>query len=84
MACGAEMILIKVMEDVTMPVPGFKHHDYMCPRCHDTEQRLVFSKHDEECGIEAVPSPSSTTRTLYASAQSLVNAVRAKVDRYFS
>ena len=84
MACGAEMILITVTEDVSMPVPGFKHHSYMCSKCHDTEQRLVFNKRDEECGIEAATSPPSTTRTVYASAQSFVNAIRAKVDRYFS
>ena len=83
MACGGEMILITVIEDVTMPVPGFKHHSYVCSQCHDTEQRLVFNKRDEECGIEAAPSPSST-RTLYESAQGFVNAVRAKVDRYLS
>jgi hypothetical protein len=26
MACGAEMILVKVIEDVTMPIPGFERH----------------------------------------------------------
>ena len=83
MACGAEMILITVTEDVSLPVPGFKHHNYVCSKCHDTEQRLVFNKRDEECGVEAATSPPSTTRTVYASAQSFVNAVRAKVDRYF-
>jgi hypothetical protein len=30
MACGAEMILMKVIEDMTMPVPGFERHAYMC------------------------------------------------------
>jgi hypothetical protein len=40
MACGAEMILVKVMEDVTMPVPGFERHAYMCSLCNETEQRL--------------------------------------------
>jgi len=44
MACGAEMILVKAIEDETMPVPGFQRHAYMCSSCHDTEQRLVFNK----------------------------------------
>jgi hypothetical protein len=30
MACGAEMILLKVIADETTPVPGFQRHAYMC------------------------------------------------------
>ena len=41
MACGAEMILVKVIEDVTMPVPGFQRRAYMCSECNETEQRLA-------------------------------------------
>jgi DNA-directed RNA polymerase subunit RPC12/RpoP len=48
MACGAEMILVKVIEDVTMPVPGFQRRAYMCSECHETEQRLVFNKPGEQ------------------------------------
>jgi DNA-directed RNA polymerase subunit RPC12/RpoP len=48
MACGAEMILVKVIEDVTMPVPGFQRRVYMCSECNETEQRLVFNKPDEQ------------------------------------
>ena len=44
MACGAEMILLKVIADETMPVPGFQRHAYMCSLCHDTEQRLFFNE----------------------------------------
>ena len=42
------MILVKVIADETMPVPGFQRHAYMCSLCHDTEQRLVFNKHAQE------------------------------------
>jgi predicted ATPase len=48
MACGAEMILVKVIEDVTMPVPGFERHAYMCSLCNETEQRLAFNRRAEE------------------------------------
>ena len=48
MACGAEMILVKVIEDVTMPVPGFQRRAYMCSECNETEQRLVFNKPGEQ------------------------------------
>ena len=48
MACGAEMILMNVVEDDTMAVPGFEHHTFMCSECRDTERRLVFTKHGRE------------------------------------
>ena len=44
MGCGAEMILMKVIPDDSMPVPGFERHAYMCSLCHDTENRLTFNK----------------------------------------
>jgi hypothetical protein len=44
MACGAEMIVMQVVEDNTMPVPGFEHHTFMCSACYDVERRLVFNK----------------------------------------
>ena len=48
MACGAEMILVKTIEDVSMPIAGFERRAYMCSLCHETEQRLVFNKRPEE------------------------------------
>ena len=52
MACGAEMILVKVIQDVTMPIPGFERRAYMCSLCHDTEQRLVYNKDAKEPNSE--------------------------------
>jgi hypothetical protein len=46
--CNAEMILIEVVEDDTMLVPGFEHHTLMCSECHDVERRFVFTKHSRE------------------------------------
>ena len=34
MGCGEEMILVKVIDDVTMPVSGFQRHAYMCSTCN--------------------------------------------------
>ena len=48
MACGAEMILVKTIEDVSMPIAGFERRAYMCSLCHETEQRFVFNKRPEE------------------------------------
>ena len=44
MGCGAEMILMKVVPDDSMPVPGFERHAYMCRVCGETENRLMFNK----------------------------------------
>jgi hypothetical protein len=52
MACRAEMILMKVIEDMTMPVPGFERHAYVCSLSNETEQRLVRCR--PECGRNLV------------------------------
>lgn len=84
MACGAEMILVKVIEDVTMPIPGFERHAYMCSICNETEQRLVFNKHADERKTEtAAPEPASVAPTsisqnLLQTAKRVVRLLRAK------
>jgi hypothetical protein len=55
MACGAEMVLMSVVQDDTMPVPGFEHHTFMCSECNDVERRLIFTKHGREGDIALVP-----------------------------
>ena len=55
MICGAEMILIKVIDDETMQVLGFERHAHMCSACYDTERRLVFNPDAKERDTEAVP-----------------------------
>ena len=84
MACGADMILVKVIADETMPVPGFQRHAYMCSLCHDTEQRLVFNKHGQERELETVPAPvepASTVQNLRAAAKGFLEPVLAKLPR---
>ncbi len=84
MACGAEMILVKVIEDVTMPVPGFERHAYICSICNETEQRLVFNKSAEERKAEtAAPEPASIVSTsisqnLLQMAKRVVRLLRTK------
>lgn len=84
MACGAEMILVKVIEDVTMPVSGFQRRAYMCSTCNETEQRLVFNKSTEERQTETVaPEPASVEPTsishgLLQTAKRVVKLLRAK------
>ena len=80
------MILMKIIQDVTMPIPGFKHHAYMCSLCHDTEQRLVFDKHAQEREPETVVTPgpvepASTMQNLRATAKGFLGPVLAKLPR---
>lgn len=42
--CNAEMTLMTVTRDDTMPVAGFEHHAFMCSQCGDVESRLTFAK----------------------------------------
>jgi hypothetical protein len=85
MACGGEMILMKAIEDLTMAVPGFERHSYMCSVCYDTEQRLVFNKHVKERDIDAVPvltapptAPASTSHN-QRTAQGFLGRALAKI-----
>ena len=83
MACGAEMTLVKTIEDVSMPIAGFERRAYMCSLCHETEQRLVFNKRPEEREPEPTSTPASVVptsmaRNLVQTAKSLVRLVRAK------
>jgi len=66
MMCGAEMTLIKVVEDETfMLVRGFERHAYMCSLCNETEQRLVFNKRAKERETETAPGPASVGPARY-------------------
>jgi len=55
MVCDAQMILIKVVPDDTMPVPGFERRTFVCSSCHDVEQHLAFVKPGCESDAEPVP-----------------------------
>ena len=52
LACGAEMILINIMRDETLSVPGFEHHTFRCSACHDVERRLASARHGRESDNE--------------------------------
>src|SRR5262245_14755628 len=58
LACDAEMILIKVVQDDTILVPGFEWRTFKCSACDDEERRLVFSKRDPE------PTPVPTAPSI--------------------
>ena len=77
MACGAEMMLMNVVQDDTMVVPGFEHHTFKCSECQDVEQRLVFTKQDRYGDIpeQAAPAvaPASTVQDEPVAASGLLS-----------
>ena len=68
MACGAEMNLVEVVRDDTMPIPGFEHHTFKCSACDDVERRLVFTRHPAQSHTEPDPvyaaSPELSSSTI--------------------
>src|SRR5258706_10777425 len=44
LVCAAEIYVTQVVQDGTMPVPGFEHHTLECLECGDIERRLVFTR----------------------------------------
>jgi hypothetical protein len=58
MACNADMIVIAVVKDDTMPIPGFEWHTFKCSACDDVERRLVFSNPDTEVATPMHAAPS--------------------------
>ena len=86
MACGVEMILMKVVQDDTMAMPGFEHHTFMCSACHDVERRLVFTRHGRESDTEPMPvhtappiAPASTAQDERIAAPGLFRRVVTKL-----
>jgi hypothetical protein len=54
MACGAEMILVNVVQD-PMDVPGFERRTFKCSGCLDVEQRLAFTRNGRESDAQPTP-----------------------------
>ena len=61
-ACGAELILTKVVLDHTVAVRGVEHHTFICSGCHVTERRVVFIKDGREA--DGPPMPMQAARRI--------------------
>ena len=61
-ACGAELILTKVVPDHTVAVRGAEHHTFICSGCHVTERRVVFIKDGREA--DGPPMPMQAARRI--------------------
>ena len=86
MSCGAEMILVNVVEDETMMVRGFERHTYMCSACSDVERRFVFNKpnRQHETGIAPILAaspiaPPSTVQDQRTAPQHLLKRLLTKI-----
>jgi hypothetical protein len=86
MACRGELILMNVVYDDTMAVPGFEHHSFMCSECHDIERRLVFTRYGRESDTELMPVPTaapivpaSTAQDEHIAAPGLLSRVVARI-----
>jgi hypothetical protein len=88
LACGAEMHLMHVVQDDTMPVPGYEHRTFMCSACGDIERRLVFARdtgqgHSEPVPVHTAPpiSPAPTDQQERIAASGILRRVFAKLRR---
>ena len=86
LACGAEMHLMHVVQDDTMPVPGYEHRTFMCSACGDIERRLVFARdigqsHTEPVSVHTAPpiSPAPTDQQERIAASGILRRVFAKL-----
>jgi hypothetical protein len=61
-ACGAELILTKVVPDHTVAVRGVEHHTFICSGCHVTERRVVCIKDGREA--DGPPMPMQAARRI--------------------
>ena len=66
--CGAEMRLVQVTKDTTMPVSGYEHHTWQCSGCSTVEQRMTFTRKNTPTQIVPVeptqPMAEEPTRTV--------------------
>jgi hypothetical protein len=53
--CNADMILVHVEPNDTMPVRGFEWRTFMCSECSDVERQLAFVKPGHKSKAEPVP-----------------------------
>ena|SRR5712691_7013681 len=60
-ACGAEMLLVKVVPDTTMISSGYERYTLQCLGCYETEEHLVYNRERSSRMAQPVPSISTLT-----------------------
>jgi hypothetical protein len=78
-ACGAEMILVNVVQvqDDTTAAPGVEDHRFMCSECREVERRLVLTRHGREIDTAPPVVPASAVQDEHIAA--LLRRVLAKI-----
>jgi hypothetical protein len=78
-ACGAEMILVKVVQvqDDTTASPGIEDHSFMCSQCHEVERRLILTRHGREIDEAPPIVPASAVQEEHIAA--LLRRVLTKI-----
>ena len=87
-ACGGEMVLVNVIEDVSMPVVGLERRAFMCSACGITEQRTAINKQAKEkqkAEINAILNPRPIAPSVSVdnqrTAQGLLGRMLARIRR---
>jgi hypothetical protein len=55
MTCGVKMILMNVIPDDTLTVPGSERHTFIGSECGDFDGRLVYTKRDRNSVAGPMP-----------------------------
>jgi hypothetical protein len=86
MACGAEMFLMNVIQDVMEAPHSFEHHVFKCPECYITNDRVVCTRYGREDESEPLPMlaapptvPASTVQDEQITTPGLVSRVVARI-----
>ena len=87
-ACGGQMVLIHVIEDMSMPVVGLERRAYMCSACGSTEQRTAINEQAREkqkAEISAILNPRPIEPTINVdnqrAAQGFLGRMLARIRR---
>jgi hypothetical protein len=85
--CGADMILMNVVQESTEAVRGFERHILRCSGCGVTERRAVFTRHGREDDSEPLPMhaapaivPASAAKNIVA--PGLLGRLVARIGNY--
>jgi len=84
-ACGAELILTRVIPDATMG-RGFERHTFVCSACHLPAHRVVFTRHGREDDSAPIPvhvapptAPASKALEEHSAAPGILSRAFAKI-----
>jgi hypothetical protein len=79
LACGAEMLLMEVVQDEAMRAPAFERRTFMCSACRQIARRLVFSRVTTSANVPVATShPEASAAKLQMGQCAALGAAWAK------